>query len=163
MQSERKINEDINQGDCDWIQVTLSGPGAGELTEAQIEAALSAAEPSVAVKALDDHTMQKLREALRFSASRSVMSSADEQRILSALTAQVQDVVCETCNGTGKEARHQICRDCDDGWQLAPMEPSDDMIAAAKATTSAALTRSHAAEIYCSMLAAAPAKQEGNP
>jgi len=48
--------------------------------------------PSVALKALDTHTMQKLREALRFSASRSVMSSADEARILSALSAQVQDV-----------------------------------------------------------------------
>ncbi len=48
--------------------------------------------PSVAAKALDDHTMQKLREALRFSASRSVMSAADETRILSALSAQVQDV-----------------------------------------------------------------------
>lgn len=32
---------------------------------------------------LDEDTMQKLREALRFSASRSVMSSADEIRILS--------------------------------------------------------------------------------
>lgn len=47
--------------------------------------------PSVAEKALDDHTMQKLREALRFSSSRSVMSAADEARILSALSAQVQD------------------------------------------------------------------------
>lgn len=34
---------------------------------------------------LDEATMQKLREALRFSASRSVLSSADERRILSAL------------------------------------------------------------------------------
>lgn len=31
-------------------------------------------------------------------------------------SAQVQDVTCDTCNDTGKEARHQICRDCDDGW-----------------------------------------------
>lgn len=36
---------------------------------------------------LDESTMQKLREALRFSASRSVMSSADELRILSAFGA----------------------------------------------------------------------------
>lgn len=34
---------------------------------------------------LDEATKQKLREALRFSASRSVMSAEDERRILSAL------------------------------------------------------------------------------
>ena len=34
---------------------------------------------------LDDATKRKLREALRFSASRSVISSEDEHRILSAL------------------------------------------------------------------------------
>ena len=45
MQSERKINADINQACDGWIQVTLSGDGASDLTEAQIEAALSAAEP----------------------------------------------------------------------------------------------------------------------
>lgn len=45
MQSERKIHADINQARDGWIQVTLSGEGAAELTEAQIEAALSAAEP----------------------------------------------------------------------------------------------------------------------
>lgn len=37
---------------------------------------------------LDDGTMQKLREALRFSASRSVMSSDDEARILGVFSAQ---------------------------------------------------------------------------
>lgn len=45
MQSERKIHADINQIRDGWIQVTLSGEGAADLTEAQIEAALSAAEP----------------------------------------------------------------------------------------------------------------------
>lgn len=45
MQSERKIHADINQARDGWIQVTLSGDGAADLTEAQIEAALSAAEP----------------------------------------------------------------------------------------------------------------------
>lgn len=48
-----------------------------------------------------------------------------------------------------------------EGWQLVPVEPTAGMIAAAKSTTSAALTRSHATEIYRAMLAAAPAKQEG--
>lgn len=69
--------------------------------------------PSVAVKALDDHTMQKLREALRFSASRSVMSAADETRILSALSTQVQDVAIP------------------EGWQLVPIKPPKDMAYAA--------------------------------
>lgn len=46
------------------------------------------------------------------------------------------------------------------GWKLVPIEPSAEMIAAAKSTTSAALTRSHATEIYHAMLAAAPAKHE---
>lgn len=59
---------------------------------------------------------------------------------VSALSAQVQDVA---------------------GWQLVPVEPTAGMIAAAKSTTSAALTRSHATEIYRAILAAAPAKQEG--
>jgi len=45
------------------------------------------------------------------------------------------------------------------GWKLVPIEPSAEMVAAAKSTTSAALTRSHATEIYHAMLAAAPAKQ----
>lgn len=41
----------------------------------------------VKVKQLDNATQQKLREALRFAASRSVLSSEDERRILSALEA----------------------------------------------------------------------------
>ena len=40
---------------------------------------------------LDKATEQKLREALRFSASRSVMSASDEARILSALTTPPAD------------------------------------------------------------------------
>lgn len=189
--------------------ITIYTPDEGTLDDfeqsrydglvAALEAALSAAEPSVAVKDLewnlnDSWNVSKtvigtyvvrpclatkfagqwlLRRAQNEDSEKTLYASEEEAkaaaqadyeaRIRSALIAQVQDVVCETCNGTGKEARHQICRDCDDGWQLAPMEPSDDMIAAAKATTSAALTRSHAAEIYRAMLAAAPAKQEGQP
>ncbi len=65
---------------------------------------------------------------------------ADCQSRYAALSAQVQDVA---------------------GWKLVPIDPSAGMIAAAKSTTSAALTRSHATEIYRAMLAAAPAKQEG--
>lgn len=45
MQSERKIHADINTAGDSWIQVTLSGEGAVDRTEPQIEAALSAAEP----------------------------------------------------------------------------------------------------------------------
>lgn len=40
--------------------------------------------PSI-LTGLDEAMKQKLREALRFSASRSVMSAEDERRILSAL------------------------------------------------------------------------------
>ncbi|AGN34415.1 hypothetical protein [Rhizobium sp. P007] len=120
---------------------------------------------SVAVKALDAHTMQKLREAIRFSASRSVMSSADEQRILSALSAQVQDVSCRTCNDTGMEARHQICRDCDEntaeGWRLVPNEPTDAMLSSAMIVLKYADPWVQALEIYRAMLAAAPARREG--
>lgn len=64
----------------------LRDPTEWELT--QFKVSLTAALPfltGVKVKALDDDTMQKLRSALRFSASRSVMSSADEDRILSAI------------------------------------------------------------------------------
>lgn len=46
------------------------------------------------------------------------------------------------------------------GFKLVPIEPSEKMIAAAKSTTSAVLTRSHATEIYSAMLDAAPAKRE---
>lgn len=66
--------------------------GTGKEARHQICRDCDEATPSFAVKDLDDNTMQKLREALRFSASRSVMSSADEHRILSALSAQVQEV-----------------------------------------------------------------------
>lgn len=41
--------------------------------------------PESHLMGLDEATKQKLREALRFSASRSVMSAEDERRILSAL------------------------------------------------------------------------------
>ncbi len=72
-----------------------------------------------------------------------VDGGAPEHGIKYVPTAQVQDVAIP------------------EGWQLAPVEPTAGMIAAAKSTTSAALTRSHATEIYRAMLAAAPAKQEG--
>lgn len=42
------------------------------------------------------------------------------------------------------------------GWRLMPPEPTAEMLAAAKATTSAALTTAHATEIYLDMLAASP-------
>lgn len=44
------------------------------------------------------------------------------------------------------------------GWKIVPGTPTDAMIAAAKATTTAALTRAHATEIYLGMLAAAPSQ-----
>ncbi|NTD84257.1 hypothetical protein [Agrobacterium tumefaciens] len=112
--------------------------------------------------------------SLSADTSKMIMSSSalhlarehkDEIRSALSAQAQAQDVACQTCNGTGKEARHQICRDCDestaDVWQLVPIEPSAGMIAAAKSTTSAVLTRSHATEIYRAMIAAAPTNQEG--
>ncbi|WCK73162.1 hypothetical protein G6L96_018435 [Agrobacterium tumefaciens] len=95
-----------------------------------------------------------------------------------ALSAQVQDVACQTCKGTGKEARHQICRDCDestaDVWQLVPKEPTHEMCEAAPSlpaihviddlplkksgwSMSAIVNRKR----YLAMLAAAPVKQEG--
>lgn len=46
---------------------------------------------AVKVKPLDLVTEQKLREALRFAASRSVLSSEDEKRILSALSPAPQE------------------------------------------------------------------------
>lgn len=68
------------------------------------------------------------------------LSLEDAKAIEAALSAQAQDVA---------------------GWKLVPIDPSAGMIAAAKSTTSAALTRSHTTEIYRAMLAAAPAKHEG--
>ncbi len=52
-----------------------------------LEADISTPSPQTNVWGLDEATKQKLREALRFSASRSVMSAEDERRILSALDA----------------------------------------------------------------------------
>jgi hypothetical protein len=40
------------------------------------------------------------------------------------------------------------------GWKLVPEQPTPAMISAAKSTTSAAFTASHATEIYVAMLAA---------
>ena len=47
--------------------------------------------PSSDLRGLDKATMQKLREALRFSASRSVMSADDERRILAAFDTPAQE------------------------------------------------------------------------
>lgn len=63
-----------------------------------------------------------------------------EDRILSALSAQVQDVA---------------------GWQLVPKEPTEDMLASVVSRLDVSVFRDMAAKIYRVMLAAAPAKQEG--
>ncbi len=123
-----------------------------------IEAALSAAEPPIRLptalslmiekdvdpeqngycKVIDVEKFLCAKLGKEWSATgMSIVSLVDE---ISALSAQAQDVV---------------------GWQLAPKEPTPEMVVAAKSTTSAALTKSHATEIYRAMLAAAPAKQEG--
>lgn len=54
------------------------------MIRARIDAATAPA-PEKHVAGLDEATKQKLLEALRFSASRSVMSAEDERRILAAL------------------------------------------------------------------------------
>ncbi len=160
MQSERKILADINQARDGWIQVTLSGDGAADLTEAKIEAALSAAEPkpmpSVAVENLITQVhdaIDEYREGMKgdkfgpheWPTVDGIKTTVAQSLRRSALSAQVQDVAIP------------------EGWQLVPVEPTAGMIEAAKSTTSAALTRSHANEIYRAMLAAAPEKQEGKP
>jgi hypothetical protein len=70
--------------------------------EATVRAALAATpSPQPNVTGLDDATKQKLLEALRFSASRSVMSAEDERRILSVLEAPAsaqhvaESIVCD--------------------------------------------------------------------
>lgn len=65
--------------------------------------------PQPNLSGLDEATKQKLREALRFSASRSVMTAEDERRILSALetTAPVQHL----------KADPDYCFDPDD-WEF---------------------------------------------
>lgn len=65
--------------------------------------------PQTHLSGLDEATKQKLREALRFSASRSVMTAEDERRILSALeaTAPAQHV----------KADPDYCFDPDD-WEF---------------------------------------------
>lgn len=59
------------------------------------------------------------------------MTDYEEMANVLALSAQVQDVACQTCNGTGKEARHQTCRDCDEieTPQLTLQEDADCCIA----------------------------------
>lgn len=59
---------------------------------------------------LDEATKSKLREALRFSASRSVLSSEDERRILNAMGASQEVVmtqVCQTC-GYDRKAHEYV-------------------------------------------------------
>ncbi|WP_320203739.1 hypothetical protein [Agrobacterium rosae] len=88
-----------------------------------------------------------------------------EARIRAALSAQVQDVSCKTCDGTGKEARHQICRDCDEialaTHQIVPSEATDFMVAAAIGCDWRR-GENTVRNMWRAMLAAAPAaKQEG--
>lgn len=117
MQSERKIHADINQARDGWIQVTLSGEGAADLTEAQIEAALSAAEPqpapSVAVKALADAYKAGFDASSQgyngevfpeYEADNEWLAQRDSD--LSALSAQVQDVAMVTRESAVKAIEH---------------------------------------------------------
>lgn len=143
-----------------------------------LEAALSAAEPqpapSVAVKAIEavwkyslviESSVRRGDGPDQYAGVTEALRLVKEAR--SALSAQVQDVAdmpqspwpaSDWAIGRIKELEAQAVPE---GWQLVPKEPTPEMIAAAKSTTSAVLTRSHATEIYRAMLAAAPAKQEG--
>ena len=77
-----------------------------------------AAAPVRDLTGLDEATKQKLREALRFSASRSVMSAEDERRILSAMeaAAPVQDLVgIELAARFVKKRLNDYC--AEQGWE----------------------------------------------
>ncbi len=94
---------------------------------ADIERLAQALAPAEHVKGLDDATKQKLREALRFAASRSVMSSEDERRILAAFASSrdVADALSAVIEGW-------------EFWEVAPndREPPRDAIRKARATLS---------------------------
>lgn len=84
-EDDRSEGPDGPEGSVHWI--VRFDPG--EMTAVRdflcgipLSAAAPAPEP---VAVLDKHLMQKLKDALRFSASRSVMSAEDERRILSAI------------------------------------------------------------------------------
>lgn len=149
--ADEMARQDITFANCDrgWQKCTI---------RAALEAALSAVAPPIRLptalslmiekgvdpeqngycRVIDVEKFLCAKLGKEWSATgMSIVSLVDE---LAALSAQVQDVA---------------------GWKLVPIAPSAGMIAAAKSTTSAALTRSHATEIYRAMLAAAPAKQEG--
>lgn len=62
----------------------------------------------------------------------------------------------------GSEPFPVYMRSVPEGFLLVPAKPTDEMIAAAKATTSAVLTKAHATEIYLGMLAAASSHRASN-
>lgn len=84
--------------------------------------------PETHVGGLDEPTMQKLRAALRFSASRSVMSSDDERRILDAFASD-----CEVAKALSAVIEGW------DFWEVAPhdREPPRDAIRKARAALAA--------------------------
>ena len=100
-----------------------SGNAGGAETPAE-----QAPAPSTDVPGLDERTMQKLREALRFSASRSVMSSDDERRNLDTVTQsrEVAKALSAVIEGW-------------DFWEVAPhdREPPRDAIRKARAALAA--------------------------
>lgn len=77
-------------------------------------------------------------------------------------TRQPSSCICVRCDGTGMEARHSICRDCDDGvtpgaWRLVPVEPTETMVARGVSAFAAFGKASNGAcNAYRRMIEAAP-------
>ncbi len=190
MQSERKIHADINTAGDSWIQVTLSGEGAADLTEQQIEAALSAAEPvktpfKVASEHIPEARVSLLSRVIRqglndygwknFGTLPEVLMGyiiQAEKAEADAHPRQPRD--CGHDGGDLSERRDNIgsaytrtalSAQVQDvaGWKATPHEPTQEMLAAAMKADQDGMPATMK-EIWMHMwaaYAAAPAKQEG--
>lgn len=120
------------EGECIPLYTALASRGGNTMQSEIVEKCVKSAMLSV----IKEHPIGHWNDDQVEKVARRAITEA-------AISAQVQDVAIP------------------EGWQLVPVEPTAGMIEAAKSTTTAALTRSHANEIYRAMLAAAPEKQEG--
>lgn len=91
-----------------------------EYTIDRLNARLSALEAQLA------EAKGKLNEIACWSQSQGLLWwQVKAREALSALEATPPAQACETCNGTGNEARHSICRDCEEA--TAPKVTADDV------------------------------------
>lgn len=65
----------------------------------------------------DQFLLDAYEEKLAVARSTRIKAQRDEaywERQIADLKREASPPVCRTCNDTGKEGRHSICRDCDE-------------------------------------------------